>query len=243
MKEVQIFAHRGSKKTHPENTMSAFIEAERVGADGIEFDVQLSKDGEIIIIHDETLDRTTTWTGYVQNYTAEELKKADAGILFSEQFAGERIPFLREVFEWATENELAMNVEFKTDKFNYEGIEQKVIDLIREFHFEDRIILSSFNHHSLEIAKKIAPEIERALLFKELPKDLEDILKKKSESGIHPKRRTVTGKLIQQAQRLGYKVRPWTANKSRNILLLAELGVDAIFTDCPEKAVKLLRTK
>ena len=241
VKQIQIFAHRGSRKTHPENTMVAFIEAERVGADGIEFDVQLSSDGELIIIHDETLDRTTTLTGYVKDYTAEELKKADAGILFSEQFIGEQIPFLKEVFKWATENDLTMNVELKTDKFNYEGIEQKVIDLIREFHFEDRIILSSFNHHSLEIAKEIAPEIERALLFKELPKDIENILANKAESGFHPKRRTVTNKLIKYAQKHGYKVRPWTANKSKNILLLANLGVDAIFTDCPEKAVRLLR--
>lgn len=243
MKEIQIFAHRGSKKTHPENTMLAFIEAERVGADGIEFDVQLSADGEIVIIHDETLDRTTTLTGYVKNYTAEELKKADAGIFFSEQFIGERIPLLREVFEWAAENDLIMNVELKTDKFPYEGIEQKVIDLIREFHFEDRIILSSFNHHSLEIAKEIAPEIERALLFKELPKDIENILEEKGESGFHPKRRTITKKLIQYAQKLGYKVRPWIANKRKNILLLSDLGVDAIMTDCPEKAIKLLRQK
>ena len=120
-----------------------------------------------------------------------------------------------------------MNIELKTDKFAYEGIEQKVIDLIREFHFENRIILSSFNHHSLEIAKEIAPEIERALLFKELPKDIENILAEKGESGFHPKRRTVTKKLIKSAQKLGYKVRPWTANKRKNILLLADLGVDA----------------
>ena len=241
MKEIQIFAHRGSKKTHPENTMIAFIEAERVKADGIEFDVHFSSDGELVIIHDETLSRTTTLTGYVKNYTAEELKQADAGVLFSKQFVGERIPFLREVFEWATKNDLLMNIELKTDKFSYEGIEQKVIDLIREFQFEDRIILSSFNHHSLDIAKEIAPEIERALLFKELPKNIENILKEKGESGIHPKRRTVTKKLIKSAQKLGYKVRPWTANRSKDILLLADLGVDAFFTDCPEKAVHLLR--
>lgn len=243
MKEIQIFAHRGSKKTHPENTMAAFIEAERVGTDGIELDVQLSSDRELIIIHDETLDRTTTLTGYVQNYTAEELKKADAGIFFSEQFTGERIPFLREVFEWATENELMINIELKTDNITYEGIEQKVIDLIREYHFEDRIILSSFNHLSLEIAKKIAPEIERALLFKDLPKDIEKLLEEKGESGFHPKRRTVTKLLIERAHNLGYKVRPWTVNKRKNILLLADFGVDAIITDEPEKAVKLLRQK
>lgn len=243
MKEIQIFAHRGSKKTHPENTMAAFIEAERVGTDGIELDVQLSSDRELIIIHDETLDRTTTLTGYVQNYTAEELKKADAGIFFSEQFTGERIPFLREVFEWATENELMINIELKTDNITYEGIEQKVIDLIREYHFEDRIILSSFNHLSLEIAKEIAPEIERALLFKDLPKDIEKLLEEKGESGFHPKRRTVTKLLIERAHNLGYKVRPWTVNKRKSILSLADFGVDAIITDDPEKAVKLLRQK
>lgn len=241
MKEIQIFAHRGSKKTHPENTMSAFIEAERVGSDGIEFDVQLSSDGEIVVIHDETLDRTTNMTGYVKNYTAEELKSADVGIFFSKQFRGEKIPFLREVFEWAQGNKLVMNVEFKTDKFNYEGIEQKVIELIRQFNLENRVILSSFNHHSIDISKQLAPEIERALLFNKLPKDIEKILAERLESGFHPKRKTVKKSLVRYAQNLGYKVRPWIANKSKHILILAGLGVDVIMTDCPEKAIKLLK--
>lgn len=241
MKQIQIFAHRGSKETHPENTMAAFIEAERVGADGIEFDVQLSSDEELVIMHDETLDRTTTMTGYVKNYTAAELKQADAGFYFSEQFHGEQIPFLKEVFEWAKGNQLVMNVELKTDQFAYEGIEQKVIDLIRKFHFENRIILSSFNHHSLDIAKKLAPDIERALLFDKLPKDIENILIAKRESGFHPNRKTLTKSLTKYAQQLGYQVRPWTANKSKHILLLADYGVDVIMTDCPEKAIKLLK--
>ena len=109
------------------------------------------------------------------------------------------------------------------------------------FTLKVELILSSFNHRSLEIAKEMAPEMERALLFKELPNDIENILAQKGESGFHPKRKTVTKKLVKYAHKLGYKVRPWIANKRKNILLLAGLGVDALITDCPEKAVKLLR--
>jgi glycerophosphoryl diester phosphodiesterase len=94
MKNVCIFAHRGSKGTHPENTLSAFEEALRSGADGIELDVHLTKDGELAVIHDETIDRTTTLSGYVKDYTAEELKMADAGVKFSPSFKNEKIPLL-----------------------------------------------------------------------------------------------------------------------------------------------------
>lgn len=240
MKNIQIFAHRGSKGTHPENTMTAFIEAERVGADGIELDVHLSSDGEVVVIHDETLDRTTTMTGYVQDYTAKELKQADAGFYFSERFYGQQIPLLREVFEWVKGNQLLINVEYKTDEIAYKGIEQKVIDLIRAFHLEKRIILSSFNHDSIAIAKQVAPDIERALLFKQLPKDIYTILAQKCEAGFHPKRKTVTKELTAYAQQLGYKVRPWTANSAKHILLLADFGVDAIVTDYPEQALKIV---
>lgn len=240
MKNIQVYAHRGSKGTHPENTMSAFQEAVRVGADGIEFDVHLSLDKELIIIHDETLDRTTSLSGYVKDCSAKELKTADAGIKFSEEFHDEKIPFLGEVFEWAKNHTLFMNIEIKTDKLAYEGIEKRIVDLIREHHMEKRVILSSFNHQSLENVKKLAPDLERALLFEGLPGNIVEILTDKREAGFHPDLKSLNETIHGQAKKLGYKIRPWVANQQLDIERLAEMGVDVIMTDFPEKALMIL---
>ncbi|WP_053348763.1 glycerophosphodiester phosphodiesterase [Peribacillus butanolivorans] len=241
MKNIQIFAHRGSKGTHPENTMAAFKEAARIGAEGIEFDVHLSSDGEMIVIHDETLDRTTSLLGYVKDCSAQKLKTADAGSKFSKEFLGERIPFLMEVFDWARGNSLLMNIEIKTDKLAYEGIEQKIIDLIRKYRMEDRVILSSFNHQSIEKVKMLAPELERALLFEGIPENFEEILHDKKESGFHPDKNSLTPAISEKAKKLGYKIRPWVANNKADIIRLAEMDVDVIMTDFPEKAIKILK--
>ncbi|MET3318594.1 UNVERIFIED_ORG: glycerophosphoryl diester phosphodiesterase [Peribacillus simplex] len=241
MKNIQIFSHRGSKGTHPENTMAAFKEAARIGAEGIEFDVHLSSDGEMIVIHDETLDRTTSLLGYVKDCSAQKLKTADAGSKFSEEFQGEPIPFLKEIFDWARGNSLLMNIEIKTDKLAYEGIEQNIIDLIRKYRMEDRVILSSFNHQSIEKVKMLAPELERALLFEGLPENFEEILRDKKESGFHPDKNSLTPAISEKAKKLGYKIRPWVANNKADIIRLAEMDVDVIMTDFPEKAIKILK--
>ena len=243
MKQIKVYAHRGSRGTHPENTMAAFVEAERVGADGIEFDVHLTKDGKPVIIHDETLDRTTTLTGSVKDYTADELRSADAGMKFSPAFSGEGIPLLSDVFEWAAANKLNMNVELKNDKLNYPTIEQKVISLIRQFHLESRIVLSSFNHASISEVKRLAPDIERALLFEGLPADIVKILAEKKEAGFHPDVPSLTKELNLQAQELGYVVRTWVANSEESILRMAEYGVDVIMTDFPEAAIEILQNR
>ncbi|WP_285768186.1 glycerophosphodiester phosphodiesterase [Peribacillus sp. SI8-4] len=242
MQNIKIFAHRGSKGTHPENTIAAFQKAAETGADGIEFDVHLSADGELVIIHDETLDRTTSLTGYVKEYTAQQLKTGDAGVKYAKEFIGERIPFLGEVFDWAKANRLWMNVEIKTDKLAYEGIEQKIIDSIRHHKMEHRVILSSFNHQSIEKVKLLAPDLERALLFEELPDNLEQILRDKQESGFHPDKNSLTEATNELAKTLGYKIRPWVANEEADVIKLAKMGVDVIMTDYPERAIKTVKS-
>ncbi|MGG4155952.1 glycerophosphodiester phosphodiesterase [Peribacillus muralis] len=242
MQSIKIFAHRGSKGTHPENTIAAFQKAAETGADGIEFDVHLSADGELIIIHDETLDRTTSLTGFVKDHTAQKLKTGDAGVKFSKQFIGERIPFLDDVFDWAKGNHLLMNIELKTDKLAYEGIEQKVIDAIRHHEMEQRVILSSFNHQSIEKVKLLAQDLERALLFEGIPENLEQILRDKQESGFHPDKNSLTEATNELAKTLGYKIRPWVANEETDIIKLAKMGVDVIMTDYPERAIKTVKS-
>ena len=164
-----IFAHRGSAGTHPENTMDAFIAAEKFGADGIELDVQLTSDGEIVVIHDTTLDRTTSGTGNVRDFTLSELKKLLANYHYKHFFKrASRIPSLREVFEWMEGNNLFCNIELKNNDVSYEGLEDKVLALIKDFGFEKRIVISSFNHYSLVYCKRACPEIETAPLYNDM---------------------------------------------------------------------------
>ena len=121
---TKIFAHRGSKGTHPENTLASFKEAVRVGSDGIELDVHLTKDGHLVVIHDETVDRTTNGTGEIRNLTLAEIKAMDAGGWFHNKYAGEKIPTLEEVLLLLTELGFngQLNIELKTDVIQYKGL-------------------------------------------------------------------------------------------------------------------------
>lgn len=150
-------AHRGFSGKYPENTLLAFQKGIEAGADGFEFDTHLTRDGEIVIIHDERLDRTTNAQGFVKDYTLEELRKVDASKPFPEcGFCG--IPTLREYFELIRGRDLITNIELKNGIFWYEGMEEKVIAMIREYGLEERVILSSFNHRSVMKCKAPAPE-------------------------------------------------------------------------------------
>src|SRR3954447_15030693 len=154
---TQIFAHRGYSASFAENTMGAFTEAEKAGADGIELDVQLTKDGEIVVIHDEKVDRTTSGNGFVKDFLYKEIRKLNAN---KKGLKKEPIPSLTEVFEWMKTNTLICNIELKNGLIPYEGMEEKVIQLIRKYGLIDRVIISSFNHYSIVYAYRIAPEVE-----------------------------------------------------------------------------------
>ena len=141
------FAHRGFKGRYPENTLLAFKKAIEVGADGIEFDVHFSKDGELVIIHDETLERTTDGQGLVKEKTLKELKNLNASKLYPE-IKQQEILTLREYFDFAKDLDIMTNIELKTSIITYEGIENEVYKLIKEYNLGEKIIVSSFNHNS-----------------------------------------------------------------------------------------------
>ena len=158
------FAHRGFSGKYPENTMLAFRKAIEVGVDGIELDVHLTKDGQLVIIHDETTDRTCGVSGRVGRMTLEELRQLDASYLWRGQMEPNPIPTLREYCQLVEKLPLVTNIELKTNVNEYPGIEAKVLELIREFRLEDRIIISSFNHFSVLRMRELAPELKYGLL-------------------------------------------------------------------------------
>lgn len=232
----QIFAHRGYSSAFAENTMSAFIAAEKAGADGLELDVQLTKDGEVVVIHDEKLDRTTTGKGFVRNTTFKEIRKLNAN---KKGVNKEPIPSLVEVLEWMQSNQLVCNIELKNNLFPYEGMEEKVIQLIRRFNLSNRIIISSFNHYSIVLSYRTAPEIETAPLFNEriyMPWVYAQSIR---AQGIHPKLASITDEIIKGAIENGVAVRPYTVNKDADMQRLYKLNCTSIITDDPVKALKI----
>ncbi|MGM9985922.1 MAG: glycerophosphodiester phosphodiesterase [Bacillaceae bacterium] len=239
--KLSIFAHRGAKGTHPENTISAFKEAIRVGADGVEFDVQLTKDNQLVVIHDEKLNRTTNGKGYVKDYTLKELKALDAGSKFNKAFKGERIPTLDEVLSLFQPTSLQINIELKNDVFRYEGMEEKTVAAIKKHNMEDKIILSSFNHESISLLQKMNTGIELGLLYKKYTDSIITELDERRQKNFHSNVTILNEDLVTKAKELDYTVRAYTVNEEEDILNMQRIGVDAIFTDFPEKAMELVK--
>lgn len=234
---MEIYAHRGSSGTHPENTIAAFQEAARLPIQGVELDVHLSKDGELVVIHDEKINRTSNGKGFVKDMTLAELKAFDFGSWFSDDFKGQTIPTLREVLELFADTSHHLNIELKSDMFPYPGMVGKVVALVEEMEFDTRVVLSSFDHESIRAAKQVAPHLETAPLFKEVLVDPLDYMHNVPADALHLYFQTAFRPSIQEALKTGAIIRTYTVNKEKDAEALRDIGVSAIFTDFPEKMI------
>lgn len=235
---MKIFAHRGASGSFPENTLTAFREAALLRIEGVEFDVHLTKDRQLVVIHDETIDRTSNGTGYVKDMTLYELRKYDYGSWFSKDFAGEKIPTLGEVLAIFEGTEHRINIELKTDVFPYEGIENLVLKAIEVSQLEERIIISSFDHEIVQRVVKQAPHIEVAALFSNIVVDAVNYTKSIPVSVLHVSLPCVGRDSFRQAITAGMPVRVYTVNEIEEANILDSLGVEAIFTDESEKMLQ-----
>lgn len=237
---MQIYAHRGSSGLYPENTLAAFLDAAQLQITGIELDVHLTKDHELVVIHDEMINRTSNGQGFVKDLTVDELKTYDFGIRFSKAFQGEKIPLLAEVLEIFSETNHLINIELKTDVVRYEGIEEKVLQLVHEMGIAHRVIISSFNHQSIQIIKDLDPHIQTAALAMKGFADPFHYLHELQADALHISHRAIRNPSIQRLISQGVPVRAFTVNKPRTMLALKKMGVQAIFTDYPEKMMAYL---
>jgi len=228
----QIWGHRGAYSHAPENTLTSFQAATEMGAGGIELDIQLSKDGEIVVIHDETIDRTSDHSGMVCDYTLSELKKFNfnkRGIvkpLFME------IPTLCEVFELLKPTELPINVELKTNINWYEGIEEKALKLVDQFGLHERIVWSSFNHYSIRSIKQIEPSARTALLCGAGILATGEQCEKTGAEALHCSVRQMRyPRLLEDCRSRGILVRPFVVEKEADFRFAAEFGLDAVIVN------------
>jgi glycerophosphoryl diester phosphodiesterase len=238
---MKIYAHRGSSGTHPENTVAAFKEAASLQIHGVEFDVHMTKDEELVVVHDESINRTSNGQGFVKDMTLMELKEYDFGEWFTSDFKGEKIPTLREVLYIFKDTHHHINIELKSDVFPYEGMEQKVIQMLEEYRLEDRVVISSFNHEMVQQVKKLAPHIETAILFMEVmiaPHEYAEVV---GADALHAFFPTVLRPMGREAVASGKQVRVFTVNDEQYADMLKEIGVHGIFTDFPEKMYNYLK--
>ena len=236
----KIWAHRGASFYAPENTLEAFDIAVKQKADGIELDVQLSKDGQPVVIHDETIDRVSDGTGYVRDYNLNELKKFNFGKLFP-HFGFCVIPTLEEVYGLLKQTDLTINVELKTGIIFYEGIEEKLVNLAQRMNMEDRIIYSSFNHYSLLNLKKIKKDAKIGLLVSDIYVDVLDYAVKLGADALHPMGYMLRlPGFIEESKAKKMKLHVWTVDDEEEIKLLNAYGTDAIITNKPVIARKIV---
>ncbi|MBO4384357.1 MAG: glycerophosphodiester phosphodiesterase [Clostridia bacterium] len=240
--KTRVLGHRGASFYAPENTMPAFELALEQGADGVELDVHLSKDGELIVMHDERLDRTTNAKGFIKDYTLQELKCFDASY-GRDGFAGVQIPTLGEVYELFRDTDKIINVEIKTDILDYPGICSKLLALEDKCRMNGRIIYSSFNHYTVKEMKELRPEVKVGLLYmcgfvapwkyaRELGADC-----------LHPHYITIsrTPGMAEECIRSGIETNVWTVDESVWMERLKAMGVTSIITDKPDLALTVVK--
>jgi len=239
---MKIYAHRGSSGTHPENTIAAFKAAAKLPVHGVEFDVHMTKDHELVVIHDESINRTSNGAGFIKDMTLAELKEFDFGSWYSPNFKYETIPTLREVLYVFKDTHHHLNIELKSDVFPYEGMERAVLQMLSDYRLEARVVISSFNHEMVRSFKQLAPPIETAILFMEVMIEPHKYAEVVGADALHAFFPTVLRRMGVEAIESGKKVRVFTVNEERYADLLKQVGVDAIFTDYPEKMWKYLQS-
>jgi glycerophosphoryl diester phosphodiesterase len=241
---TRVIAHRGFSGAAPENTISAVSAAIDVGADMVEVDVTLSADGRIVVIHDEDLDRTTNGSGRVSGFTLGELQVLDAGGWFDPSFAGERIPTLEEVFA-VVKGRILINVEIKSEAVD-RGIVERVASAIRTLGMVDQTVVSSFSPAALSEMHLAAPEIQTAVLYNREyheGQDAVEIVTGLNARAFNIKRQRLTRAMRRRCGEHGIPIAVYTVNEPRRMRRLVSKGIDAIFTDHPDRLLHILNPR
>lgn len=230
----------------PENTMTSFEQALSLGADMLEFDVRITKDGVPVVVHDANLDRTSNKSLNVADLLVKDILELDAGSWFDLRFAGERIPRLATLLKWASNKKnkegdrLSFFVELKVDgdERRREILIQAVLKELKEFKILDRSVLISFDEPALALCNRIAPNISTGFLYSDLLYDALDRAKNLQVNHLLPRKDRVTGDLVIEAHDAGMAVMAWTADRLDEFRKLVVWGVDAIATNYPDRLIE-----
>jgi len=233
---MKIFAHRGASGYAPENTLTAIKKAIEMKADGIEIDIQLTKDGKIVVMHDWKVDRT------VYDLDFDYIRSLDAGQWFTKDFIGEVVPTLEEVLD-ILPNDMMLNIEIKDTARKHSNIEEKMLEVLKKYPEKfDNIIVSSFHHDKIRKLQELEPKLKLALLT---DSEFIEIEKYLSTNGLnsysyHPEINLISKEDVEILHKKGIKVFVWTVNKEEDLAYLIKLGVDGVITNYPDIMKELL---
>jgi glycerophosphoryl diester phosphodiesterase len=225
------FAHRGASALAPENTLAAFEEAWRLGCEWVETDLRLTADDVPILLHDETLERTTGAAGPAGRMTLEAIRRLDAGSWFGARFRGERIPTLDEALEWSRDR-CCLNLEVK-EKNRTARLVEAVAGRIREHRALDRVLCSSFRPDDLRRLRGAMPRAGLGWLVSKTTQGLRRLDAEVDLAALHPKDSLATRRLLRRCGRMGLAAHVWVVNRPDRLRELEELGADGVMTDDP----------
>lgn len=266
---VLVIAHRGARSLAPENTLPAAVKALEVGADGWELDVAMSADGELILLHDDTLERTSNvaqvfpdrYRQTVYEFTMAELSQLDFGSWFVESdpfsqaaqsklskteldsYVGLPLTTLAEALTYTRDNQWWVNIEIKDASGTPADavIVSKVVELVESLEMEDQVLISSFNWDYLSQVKTLNPAIATGVLASKVVVDPVGLMQELDAQAFHPGSKVTFAKQVQSLRAAGYAVNVWTVNEAAEMLELIEMGVTGIFTDYPQDLKPLLQ--
>ena len=241
---MKVFAHRGDSWYYPENTMLSFKKALNLSIYGIELDIHKSKDNQLVVIHDETINRTFRGKGFVKDYTLKELQSFKCKKLFFKNNKSCRIPSLKEVFELIKDKDITLNIEVKTDLINY-NLEEDLIDLIKKYKIENKILVSSFNYKCLRKFQDIEPNLKYGSLYSyksgyTSETNIIEHAKKLNVHSIHISKWLLTKNIIDLAHDNNLEVFVYTVNTPLSILKIMNYNIDGVFTDFPNLIFNIL---
>jgi len=225
---IEVIGHRGAAGLEPENTLRSIRRAIEIGVDRVEIDVRVTKDGRLVVIHDETVDRTTNGHGYVRDMTFEEIRKLDAG-------KGEKVPTLEEALN-LTRGKVILQIELKVAEAT-----EPTIELIEENGAEREVVITSFIHSLLKKVRYLNPAIRTGALFFDVQEDIFERTISACAEAIHIYYRNITPKLVENAHKRGLKVVAWNPDEVGDMKRIISLGVDAIGSNRPDILINLLR--
>jgi len=243
--QPMVIAHRGFSGQYPENTLSAFQAAIDIGVDAIELDVTLSSDRHLVVIHDDTLDRTTDGTGKVKHRSLAELKKLDAGSWFDPRFNYEKIPTLEEVLDLAGDR-IKINIEIKPEIYEpdhpSDSAETQVMSLVQSKNLIESVLISSFQPEILRRLGYLEHHLKIALLLESFIDNEKDLsfFKSLNSVSLNPNFEKLSSDNIDSIHRNNFKVIPYTVNEESQMRRMLEWGVDGMFTNHPDRLQKII---
>jgi len=232
---MKVAAHRGYSGLYPENTMLAFGKAAEAGADEIELDVQLSKDGKVVVIHDESLERLTGQKAWVWDMRFDELEKLNvAKQVYGDKYGFNPIPSLDEYFAWVKSTGIVTNIELKNGRFYYEELEEKTLALIAKHKLEEQVFFSSFNHASLLKCKKLNPKILCGALVPMTAGNAGYFVRSNGLDYYHPDIKSLNDETVANCDKYGVAINVWTVDDIPGLLKAQAWKCRGIITDFPD---------